>query len=764
MIITAKPNGKFNFKSDYLTFKATTLAPDICGEQPVKLNFITDGEQKITIGDTQGTVRTESCRNQGLTITRDFFRDSNSQCVALRLSVENRRKVAIRLRRLTPFAIREQKDFLVAGDDIEHWGFVRQGRNKADVPGFFTLTAKDENYEDAITDEHGVPAGMGTIGNAESKASLESILAEPCLCIRNIRHDKAPGVLFGVIGQHEHLTSFALSPTSDPITLHDFRAVCEYDEAIVSPGERRSTHWIIVKHYMDESSALWDFTQTAVSELEITKPSDPLNVYCNWHFYGYEFTEKDLDENLEYLEKRPIPVDAFILDNGWMDNFGDWNAGERFPGGLKTAADKIRKAGLIPGIWTCPLVIKENAEILKKHPELVARDKNENPVHFEVRAEEEECFAVDPTVPFFKEYMKELYGRLREWGFRYHKLDWLRSITNNENIRFFDRTANRALAYRLANTIIRDAAGEDAYIASCGGINDAGPAGLVDSVRTSSDTYGFWHSTRGRNSGALIRIKQNLVRNYSNLLWNTDPDAVMLVKREEGFRNNTILSLGTFNDEEAFTCVASQYLAGGNVCVSGRIAELDDSRRKMLRHIIPSIGRPAKILDFSEKMCPNLFFTHVVPHCRSLGEWWTLAVGNWEDQEIQRTVDMSELPLPEESNTFAIFEFHDQRFLGLKSGTECFEYSLPPHAMRIFRIVPWNGYHPLLVGTDLHITGGAVEIAGLEVGSDHISGTIESSWDVQVKVTAAFPDKDKPLIKTCDLNASERDFIIRKNA
>ena len=61
------------------------------------------------------------------------------------------------------------------------------------------------------------------------------------------------------------------------------------------------------------------------------------------------------------------------------------------------------------------------------------------------------------------------------------------------------------------------------------------------------------------------------------------------------------------------------------------------------------------------------------------------------------------------------------------------------------RIAQWNGDAPVLTGTDLHFSGGGVEIEEWQVLSDgSIKGKLKTDWVKPVKITAAFPsDNDK---------------------
>jgi hypothetical protein len=174
--------------------------------------------------------------------------------------------------------------------------------------------------------------------------------------------------------------------------------------------------------------------------------------------------------------------------------------------------------------------------------------------------------------------------------------------------------------------------------------------------------------------------------------------------------------------------------------ISERFPTLQEERLALLRHIAPVSAPPARIIDFDTPICPTLFLTEVTPRCAALGAWWTLAVGNWEEEEVTRTLRLSEAMLPEGASRFAVFEFRTQRFLGLFGRDDGIEMTVPAHGVRVMRLTPWSGDSPRILGTDFHITGGACEITACSISPDRIEGTVERKWDYPIVVTAGFPD------------------------
>jgi len=320
----------------------------------------------------------------------------------------------------------------------------------------------------------------------------------------------------------------------------------------------------------------------------------------------------------------------------------------------------------------------------------------------------------------------------------------------------------RAQAYRLGMRLVREAIGEENYILGCGGLFE-GSIGLVDGMRIGSDTTGRWLPDT-----YLKTMKQNFTRTYTNRFWHTDPDAAMLRRREVPYTRaatsaQSRISLGTLNDEEAFSIAVNQYLGGGMVCISERFAELDDDRRALLRHVLPVLAACPHVVDPWHEGCPTTFLTEVTPRCPSLKRWFTLAVGNWENETVTRTISLSDVGLPAPDGRWALFEFRTQSYLGVKKAKDTIELEIPAHGVRVVRITEWDGVSHVVLGTDAHITGGGVELGDVSVTDAGIEGIVDTPWSYPVRVTVGVPAADGLRPRTVTLRSGER-FSIEAEA
>jgi alpha-galactosidase len=57
------------------------------------------------------------------------------------------------------------------------------------------------------------------------------------------------------------------------------------------------------------------------------------------------------------------------IDQGWWDTVGAWQPSQtRFPGGIAEVLDRIRDAGMVPGLWLEPEVVGVNSEVARQLP------------------------------------------------------------------------------------------------------------------------------------------------------------------------------------------------------------------------------------------------------------------------------------------------------------------------------------------------------------------------------------------------------------
>jgi alpha-galactosidase len=120
-------------------------------------------------------------------------------------------------------------------------------------------------------------------------------------------------------------------------------------------------------------------------------------------------------------------AEYFCIDAGWYDETGDWwdSVGEwqpsstRFPGGLGEVVDRIRGAGMVPGLWLEPEVIGVRSRIADELPAEAFFQRGGQ------RHVEHGRYHLDLRHPAAVEHLDAVVDRLvREFGIGYLKLDY----------------------------------------------------------------------------------------------------------------------------------------------------------------------------------------------------------------------------------------------------------------------------------------------------------------------------------------------------
>lgn len=696
-------------------------------------------ESGACVGGFDGTITSlrADLPVDGVSVVLERFAATAGGIEAVRYRIVNQSGGAVAVGRM-----RSRSDHLTASGLAGEWQVTRMARQKNDIPGNYRPGTDDDDQRHAWVDSAEFRAGAGVVSGGAKNHPDRPVQSDPLVWIGT---GEGESRAFAVLGQTEHLSQIEVAPQLDSdgaaqaLTVEVYH---EFDESLTPAEESRTSHWVVAWSHVTRDEAIESFAEALEYEIgpfrRSASPQSPTMI-CSWYFYGREFTEDDLNTDMKAYRAEPFPSDIFLIDNCWMDSFGSWEAGTRFPSGMQQAAKCIRSAGLAPGIWTAPFVVASDAEVLKQHPELIARTANGEPCVFPYSDPglSVDFWVIDPTAPAAEGYFNALYSKLNTWGYRYHKLDFLRANISNPEIRFYDRSATRAQAYRRGMELVEQAIGPNGYILACGGLYEAS-LGLVDAQRVGSDVKGRWHEPNPEEPGYLTRIKQSVCRAWTRRWWHTDPDALQLRRRSEPFRGLdefAHLSEGRFNDEEAFSTVVNQYLAGGIVCLSERIEDFDTDRKHLLRYVVPSLDSPGQPLDWEHPLCPTLFLTRVNSRAEGLDAWWTLTIANWDEDPVTRQIDLAKVSDLAGLERVAVFEMAEQEFYGEFHPSDAFRVAIPAHGCRVLRIAPSTGRDWVLLGTDLHLSGGGVEIDHLTREESWLTGSIDSPWRLPVAIS-----------------------------
>jgi hypothetical protein len=160
---------------------------------------------------------------------------------------------------------------------------------------------------------------------------------------------------------------------------------------------------------------------------------------------------------------------------------------------------------------------------------------------------------------------------------------------------------------------------------------------------------------------------------------------------------------------EALGRVTLLALTGGVVMLGDRMPELEQQpeRLALCSRAIPSSGQPARPLDLfrvdgAERKYPRVWH---LPARRPWGEWEVLGVLNWSPDPLTEIITRQDLGLP--AGRYLVWDFWAQRLVGRLTREIAVE--LEPGNVRCLRVMPTPD-RPAILGTDMHVTQGLVEL------------------------------------------------------
>lgn len=665
---------------------------------------------------------------------------------AARVGLVNQTGQKLELEQLLPLIV-DPGGLSLGGVPASSWVLLRQPRMKNDLPACVRLGSTGEEVWDAV---RGTPETGGVPRPADPAAlpPTSFVCSELAVLGTAATVPQRAALALGFVPVTDYLARIDVTLSDDRRALQSLRMACEGDRQVIEPGGQAWSQWAVAAfaETMEEAIARYTTVLRASVPLRSTVELRAPAVWCSWYYYGDGFTQEELAENLDWLEEHPLPVDVVQIDECWDLRWGDWTPNAHWPD-LAGAAARIRALGYRPGIWTCGFLAEPRAHLRYHRPHWLLRDRQGEPIRFRMNSMEN--YVLDPTHPEVQAFLEETYRRLTEaYGYTYHKIDFTRAVAHPDAA-FYDRTANRAQAYRAGLAAIRRGIGEASYLDICGGLY--GPSlALADAQRTGSDTKGTWPAhpdgDPARPYGPFT-IKQNTLRYWMSELWHNDPDAAMIRRRTAPYRDEK-LSIGTMNDDEAETTVLNQYLAGGMVCFTENLPEIDASRLLLYRRCIPSIGRAAVPRDLREGgRFPAIFDSTVQPAAPQLDPWHTISVVNWHGVLRSYRFCLAEV-LPAsylaQAERCLVSAYFQDGYRLVAPEEEVTVESLPAHGCEVLKVQPYRPGEPHLLRTDGHFSMGGTEIDDWRVEGDALRIAGRWPWACPLMLEVLLPGEAEP--------------------
>jgi len=269
----------------------------------------------------------------------------------------------------------------------------------------------------------------------------------------------------------------------------------------LKPGESIHYEQLVLNRSSRWQDLLDSFGSAIAKENGINQLKDvDFRGWATWDYYAYRFSADDIYENTQLIKQLAPTANLIQIDAGWYSQRGDFaNSRADLPGGMKEVAERIKAAGMTPGVWVDGFRANTDSEVFKKHPEYFLQDEDGNTI-IQVRKPEgvadRDRVYLDYSHPGARAHMAECLRAIREdMRAPYFKVDFMRYGLNSEilkanpgyrSIRAHDPSITDVERMRIGLQTIRDAIGPDNYILGCSAV--FGPCiGFVDGMRTGGD-------------------------------------------------------------------------------------------------------------------------------------------------------------------------------------------------------------------------------------------------------------------------------------
>ena len=452
-----------------------------------------------------------------------------------------------------------------------------------------------------------------------------------------------------------------------------------------------------------------------------------LTGYCTWWAYRNGFSQTTLDAMVDQFVEKHLPDfgylymqldDCYQIGNGSCpQNWLTWNG--RWPGGPEHTVNKIRSAGMKPGIWV-HRVHRPNdrnvADIGKQHPDWFVKKPNG-----ELFADNGFYCLNTHNEEALEGMARVTYRALKKQGWDYVKIDGTGDLlwAYNKAPEFFEKikkTPGETL--RRWDVAAREELGPDVYILACWGVHPSlNVIGLVDGARLGSDGFG---------TGQFHRFNS-----WNGVVWRNDPDHCDIMG-EYYMDNDAMMPVFAAKAPVPMRTIIRPALctmAGGVLMVSDKVEVYkDDLNLEGMKRSAPVLFTvPGQLYDYAQKGNKD----YGAPLHGGEPAWWMLEIDRpfdhwsvlarfqwgqkqgekhqWELQgAAEEKVAFADLGLPDDRE-YLVFEFWTQKFLGKAKGSFTAPAMDDNTGLHVFAIREARA-HPWVLSTTRHISQGGVSL------------------------------------------------------
>ncbi|MDD3470404.1 MAG: hypothetical protein PHE53_10585 [Thermoguttaceae bacterium] len=451
--------------------------------------------------------------------------------------------------------------------------------------------------------------------------------------------------------------------------------------------------------------------------------------YCTWYAdqFGGAGSEESTRQFADVAAEKLVPfgMTYFQIDDGWQcgqtqngpkKNFTTHNPSGPYPSGMKTTAEYLNQKGLRAGIWFMSFSGNQDdpyyadkrgwfVESAVDYPTPGERNTRRFSSIDQQKGRPYETFwggtSLDMTDPNVAAYITEEVTRIsHDWGYQYFKYDGMWTAMACEQLYvndgyapddfglqiFDDMSRTNVECYRMGLQRVRDAAGNNVFILGCNvsqNMRTMGASyGLVDAMRIGPDNGSDW-------SGICAGPVRGSARYfYNGRVWYNDPDPVYVRDSIPLSRAQLITS---------WAAVTGQLFA-----FSDWLPGLSEERVTILqRTIAPHRCYRARPVDLFESKLAQIWNL-------TQDDTTILGLFNWNEKEsltVNRSLESCDLRA---DVTYVGYDFWNERFI--PPFTSQLTAELPGGTCRVLALRPWTTDHPVVVGTNRHVTSPIFEV------------------------------------------------------
>jgi hypothetical protein len=524
-----------------------------------------------------------------------------------------------------------------------------------------------------------------------------------------VTHDRGNGVIFSRVEKDRVI----IDPRID------------YGRLPLLPGQPTKTETFAAGYFDDARLGLEGWADT-VAKIYRIRLRPQVSGYCTWYSKpnGGASDEQHIVELAEFAarELKPFGLSFIQIDDKWQmgkrrngpgKNFTTHDPQGPYPHGMKATTDKLVGLGFTAGLWFMPFAGDHLDPFFTGHPEWFVKKANGEPYETSWGGT-----SLDMTEPGAREHLRSVVKNIRDWGYRYFKMDglWTGSATaqvyvndgyREDNIGdavFSNPDKTNIEAMRDGLKLAREAAGPEVFFSGCNLSQNmrsfSGSVGLVDSMRIGPDNGPDWPkgpSGRGLLSGPTHGSRKYFM--HGRIWWN-DPDPIYV--------------RATMPLQHA-RLIASWVAISGQIYLSSDwLPELPAERLEILKRTIPSHGLLPRPVDLFESPIPRIW---LLTDDRTNIRRDVVALYNWDNEEKTIEYPVGKIGL-DAKKSYQVFDFWENQLLPQIEGV--LRVSVPAQSCRILALRP-NSDRPQLLSASRHVTQGIVDV-------------LEEKWDQATKV------------------------------